>query len=149
MLNIVRFREILLEIRQKVNDKSEFPIDGIVLAVREGHMIKKLKDKTGIWLCGNFPDAELSGSEDNHNEKNQVLLFILEKVSSGQETDEEELQHYARLQEIMKLLKRELLAMDFVCQEIDSDGSMRTEWEFDVFGGWNGLSVGLKLVDYD
>lgn len=45
---------MLLEIRQRVNVRSEKPIEGIKLAVREGHLQKKLKDAEGIWLCGNF-----------------------------------------------------------------------------------------------
>lgn len=149
MIDIVRFREVLIELQQKVNAQSEVPINGVVMAVREGHMIKRLKDKAGIWLCGNYPDAELKGDEDSHNDRNNVLLFVLEKVSSGQETDEEELQHYAILQRITNVLKNELLSMDFTCGKLSSDEGMLTEWEFDIFGGWNGLSVGLKLTDYD
>ena len=70
---------MLLEIRQRVNARSEKPIEGIKLAVREGHLQKKLKDAEGIWLCGNFPDAELKGGMDCHQESNQILLFLLEK----------------------------------------------------------------------
>lgn len=149
MIDIVRFREILLELRQRVNAQSDTSIAGVVMAVREGHMIKKLKDKAGIWLCANYPDAELNGNTDSHRERNGVLLFLLEKVSDGQETDEEELQHYAVLQRLVYLLKAELLSMDFACGELDIEAAMLTEWEFNVFGGWNGLSIGLKLVDYD
>lgn len=61
--------------------------------------------------------------------------------------DEEELQHYALLQRIMELVKKELQAMDFVCGELSPADGMLTEWEYDVFGGFNGLSIGLKLVD--
>ena len=138
---------MLLEIRQRVNVRSEKPIEGIKLAVREGHLQKKLKDAEGIWLCGNFPDAELKGGMDCHQESNQILLFLLEKVPAGEEMDEEELQHYALLQRIMELVKKELLAMDFVCGELSPADGMLTEWEYDVFGGFNGLIIGLKLVD--
>lgn len=126
---------MLLEIRQRVNVRSEKPIEGIKLAVREGHLQKKLKD------------AELKGGMDCHQESNQILLFLLEKVPAGEEMDEEELQHYALLQRIMELVKKELLAMDFVCGELSPADGMLTEWEYDVFGGFNGLSIGLKLVD--
>lgn len=149
MIDIVRFREMVMELRQKVNEKSDTPIAGVVMAVREGHMQKKLKDKEGIWLCANYPDGELSGESDSHKEKNNVLLFLLEKVPSGSDTDEEELLRYATIQRMMKILKEELLVMDFVCGELEADSGMLTEWEYDVFGGFNGLSVGLKLTDYD
>lgn len=64
---------MLLEIRQRVNVRSEKPIEGIKLAVREGHLQKKLKDAEGIWLCGNFPDAELKGGMDCHQESNVLI----------------------------------------------------------------------------
>lgn len=149
MIDIVRFREILLELRQRVNGKLGTPIAGVVMAVREGHMQKKLRDKEGIWLCANYPDAELIGEADSHKDKNSVLIFLLEKVPSGKNTDEDELQHYAGMQRIMNLLKTELLEMDFACDDLDADNGMLTEWEYDVFGGFNGLSVGLNLTDYD
>lgn len=47
----------------------------------------------------------------------------------------------------MELVKKELQAMDFVCGELSPADGMLTEWEYDVFGGFNGLSIGLKLVD--
>lgn len=149
MIDIIRFRELLLELKQTVNEKVDTPIAEVVLAVREGHMQKKLKDKGGICLCGNYPNAELKGDNDSYKENNKVLLFVLEKVSSGGDTDEDEIQHYAKMQRIMSVVKSELISMDFTCGELDSDDGMLTEWEFDVFGGFNGLSVGLSLVDYD
>ena len=39
--------------------------------------------------------------------------------------------------------------MDFFCGEVKGAESMTVEWEYDVFGGWNGMSIGLNLVDYD
>ena len=149
MIDIVRYREVLIELQQRINEQVNTPVNGVLIAVREGHMQKKLKDKEGIWLCSNYPDAEFSGDSDSHKEKNNILLFILEKVASGSNSDEEELQHYAMIQRIMQVLKSELTSMDFACGELVSDGDMLTEWEFDVFGGFNGLSVGIKLTDYD
>lgn len=78
-----------------------------------------------------------------------MLLFLLKKVPSGQETDEDELLHYASIQRVMQLLKIQLREMDFACGDISGAESITTEWEYDVFGGWNGLSIGLKLNDYD
>lgn len=149
MIDIVRYRELLAELHVRVNTRCEDQIAGIVIAVRETHMVKKLKDKTGLILCANYPDAESKGAEDNWEEKNSVLLFLLEKVADGSESAEDELQHFARIQRVMNILKEELRNMDFVCGEISADDEIRTEWEYDVFGGYNGLSIGLKLTDYD
>ena len=95
MIDIVQYREILAELRERVNKNSEEKIEGIVMAVREGHMIKKLKDRTGIQLCANYPDAQMNGTFDNHSDRNKVLIFLLEKVPSGQQTDEAECTHPA------------------------------------------------------
>lgn len=149
MINIQEYREMVLELKERINKVSRIKIDGVVIAVSEKHLVKKLKDSTGVMLCSNYPDAFSNGGKDNYNELNSLLLFLIEKVSSGQEADEEELLHYARMQEVMQLLKTELRKMDFVCGNVSGAEDITTEWEYDVFGGWNGLSIGLKLKDYD
>lgn len=149
MINIQEYREKLIELKERVNKDSRTKIDGIVIAVSERHLVKKLKDSTGLVLCSNYPDAVSDGGKDNYTDNNSLVLFLLEKVSAGQETDEEELLHYARMQEVMQRLKAELRDMDFACGELAGAEKITTEWEYDVFGGWNGLSVGLKLEDYD
>lgn len=149
MINIQRYREMLVELKERVNKVSRTKIDGTVIAVSEKHLVKKLKDSMGLILCANYPDAVSQGNEDNYREQNSLLLFLIEKVPSGQETDEEELLHYARIQQVMQLLKTKLREMDFFCGEVEGAESMTVEWEYDVFGGWNGMSIGLNLVDYD
>ena len=138
MINILRYREILAELRARINQRSEMKIDGV-----------KLRDQAGFFLCANFPDAESKGNADNYKEDNRLLLFLLEKVPAGDETDEAEITHYARMQNVMRILKDEIRDMDFVCGEISGGEDINTEWEYDVFGGFNGLSIGLKLTDYD
>ena len=147
MINIQRYREMLVELKERINKVSRTKIDGTVIAVSEKHLVKKLRDCTGLMLCANYPDAVSQGNEDNYRERNSLLL--IEKVPSGQETDEEELLHYARIQQVMQLLKTKLREMDFFCGEVEGAESMTVEWEYDVFGGWNGMSIGLNLVDYD
>lgn len=149
MINILRYREILAELRNRVNVRSEMQIDGVIVAVSDKHLTKKLKDREGFLLCANFPDAESKGNSDNYREDNRLLLFLLEKVPAGDETDEEEITHYARMQAVMQVLKSEIRSMDFVCEDISGGVEISTEWEYDVFGGYNGLSIGLKLTDYD
>lgn len=149
MINIQRYREMLAELKERVNKVSRTKIDGTVIAVSEKHLVKKLKDRMGLILCANYPDAVSQGTEDNYRERNSLLLFLIEKVPSGRETDEEVLLHYARIQQVMQLLKTKLREMDFFCGEVEGAESMTVEWEYDVFGGWNGMSIGLNLVDYD
>ena len=150
MINIKRYREWLLELKEKLNRGSEdVKVDGVVLAVHEGHIIRKLRDRRGIWLCAKYPDATVNGGADTFSTDNQVLLFLLEKVPSGQHSDEEELAHYASLQTLMDSLKAELLDGRLMCDDsVRLTSSLTIEWEYDIFGGWNGLSVSFKLEDF-
>ena len=78
-----------------------------------------------------------------------MVLFLLEKVPSGSQSDEDELAHYAALQQLMLALRNRLMASPFVCDdEMQIVSGLTIEWEYDIFGGWNGLSIGFKLQDY-
>ena len=150
MIDIKRFREWLIELKESVNQQvSDAQIQGVALAVREGHMVRKLKDKRGIFLCAKYPDCTTSGDIDSYTGENDIVLFILEKVPSGGQTDEDELIHYAGLQQLMIALRDKLLGLFISCNELDVKSDLTIEWEYDIFGGWNGLSIGFKLQDYD
>ena len=71
-------------------------------------------------------------------------------MSSGQLNDEDELSHYAALQQLMVSLRDYLMSNPFVCDnEMQVTTDLNIEWEYDIFGGWNGLSIGFKLRDYE
>lgn len=150
MIQIQRYREWLIEVMEDINRESkELKVDGVVMAVAEGHLIRKLRDRLGIWLCARFPDGQVNGVADAFSTDNEVLLFLVEKVPSGQHSDEEELTHYAGLQELMNLLRERLWEGNLLCDEsIRLNGGLKIEWEYDIFGGWNGLSVSFKLEDF-
>ena len=87
---------------------------------------------------------------DEYIRKCDIVLFLLEKVPSGQQSDEDELAHYASLQQLMLALRDILMDSPFVCDnEMQVTSDLTIEWEYDIFGGWNGLSIGLKLQDYE
>ena len=151
MLQIQRYREWLLELKEKLNRGSEdVKVDGLVLAVHEGHLIRKLRDRRGIWLCAKYPDATVKGGADAFSTDNRALLFLLEKVPSGQHSDEDELTHYASLQGLMDILKTEVQDGLLMCDDsIRLTTGLTIEWEYDIFGGWNGLSVSFTLKDFE
>lgn len=151
MIDIKRFREWLIELKENINGQSEdAKIEGIALAVRDGHLIRKLRDRRGIILCAKYPDAIIKGDADNLTNDNDIVIFLLEKVPSGQQTDDDELAHYACLQQLMVILRNLLIESPFVCHnDMQVIADLTIEWEYDIYGGWNGLSIGFKLKDYD
>lgn len=151
MLSILRYREWLLELKERINQEAEGArIEGTCLAVHEGHLIRKLRDRRGIVLCAKYPDATVSGTQDAFSTEGQVLLFLLEKVPGGQHSDEDELLHYAALQQLMVLLREKLLDGNLMCDDsVRLTSGLNIEWEYDIFGGWNGLSISFKLEDFD
>lgn len=151
MIDIKRFREWLVELKESVNEQAkDIQIEGIALAVREGHILRKLRDRRGVILCAKYPDATVKGDTDNFSSDNDIVLFLLEKVASGQQSDEEELAHYASLQRLMLDLRNYLMDEPFTCDnEMQVTTDLTIEWEYDIFGGWNGLSIGFKLQDYE
>ena len=139
-----------MEIQVRVNERMPGAIAGCELAVKEEHMTKKLKDKEGVILCANYPDAETDiTNSDSREDSNQVLLFVVEKVPAGKFTSEEELMHYASLQRVMKEVRSELMNNRRTCEQMEPGEKFRTEWEYAIFGGFNGLSVGLTMMDCD
>ena len=84
MIDIKRFREWLFELKESVNEQAkDAMIEGIALAVREGHIIRKLRDRRGIILCAKFPDATVKGDADNFTNDNDIVLFLLKKCRPG------------------------------------------------------------------
>ncbi|RGN42590.1 MULTISPECIES: hypothetical protein [unclassified Bacteroides] len=151
MIKIKEFREFVADIRGKVNADMENAIAGTIVAVKEEHLIKKLKDKDKLWLCSNFPDADdIVENRDSYNTNNHVLFFLLEKVSSGQQNDEEEAEFYERIQEVMEKVK-ELIKTDITsCSySYKAPKNIKTEWEYNIYGGFSGMSIGFDLKDYD
>lgn len=147
MIDIKRFREWLIELKENVNGEAkDVQIEGIALAVREGHIIRKLRDRRGVILCAKYPDATVNGDTDNFSSDNDMVLFLLEKVPSGSQSDEDELAHYAALQQLMLALRNRLMDSPFACDTgMQVTTALAIEWEYDIFGGWNGLSIGFKL----
>ena len=150
MIPITRYRELLIEWMNRVNDLTlDRSIDGVAIAVREGHMTRKLRDRQGIWLCSNYPDAQLDHRDDNDSTRSRLLLYLIEHVSSGQQTDDQELLHYQQIETLAELLLQTILDNSSLCSCLTPESPISIEWEYDVFGGWNGISVSLHLRDYD
>ena len=147
MIPISRFREWCIELMSEVNG-VEVLIEHLVMGVEEGHIVKKLKDKRGVCLCVNYPDATGNGEDDNETDVQPVYFFVVEKANAGSQTDDEEMKHYGKLQDIMRLLRRAVRdSAKRNCIGVVVDMNDKIEWEYQIFGGFNGLSMGVKITD--
>lgn len=147
MIPISRFREWCIELMNEVNVR-EVLIKHLVMGVDEGHIVKKIKDKQGVCLCVNYPDAVGSGTDDNAIDVQSLYFFVVEKANPGSQTDDGEMLHYGKLQDIMRLLRSTLrIFAQGNCIGVEIDLNDKIEWEYQIFGGFNGLSMGVKITD--
>lgn len=149
MINILQFRELCIELQHKVNAVSDSTIDKVVMAVREEHMVKKLQKLSGITLCVSYPDAQSSGTEDNYTDNQQAFFFVVKRLTPGQLDDETEITTYAELQDIMLNLRDIIREYYSECMNIIPEESYKIEWEYQIFGGVNGLSMGVTFKNND
>lgn len=149
MIDIKNFREYIGELVYKTNQELDNKIEHIVFAVNESHMMKKLQNKYGVCLCFSYPDAQATGESDNFRDLQQVFIFVCQRVSPGQLNEEGELEIYSRLQNIMLTFREYLRNSESDCVGIVPEESYKIEWEYQIFGGLNGLSMGLKFKSYD
>jgi hypothetical protein len=147
MIQIKEFAQMLQDIRGKINQEFTGKITGTALSVQPESMIKKLRDKNGIYLCGGYPSCETDVNDsDNYTGKDFCLLFLLEKKSSGDLTSEEELNFYADMQKVGEKIQEILLSDNQSCDYgFSTPKKIRFEWEYNLIGGWNGISLGFEI----
>lgn len=160
MINIIRFKEFLAELKAEVNsaliaNDADFAgqIGDVILSPTESHLIKKIKDKSGIVLAVKMADSDTEiDSVDNFSEHDHELLFILEKIDPASQSDDVEAETYAKLQTIMAEVKANIMDKGLngtICGDEEKlSKPFKTEWEYQVFGGFNGLSVSFDLQNF-
>lgn len=128
-------------------------IDHVIVSPTESHMVKKLSDRKGICLAVKMADSDtVMETADNYREENHQLFFVLEKCSPGDFTDQTEREHYRKMQEVARLVKEYLQRIGH--NGVDCGGEetlskpFHTEWEYQIYGGYNGLSISFDLEDY-
>jgi len=130
-------------------------IDHIVIAATESNLVKKIKDLDGVILALKMPDTDTEmESVDNYWEMNHQLLFLLEKINDGQLKPDSETFHYAKIQYIMKLVKEYMLSCGLNGWSLSESNDetlakpFHAEWEYNQFGGFNGMSISFDLKDF-
>lgn len=155
MIPVKRLREMLLELRSEVNSSSEVEklIEHIIVSPTEKHLTNKLKDKSDLILAVKMPDSDTDAiNADNYGEVNHNLFYLVEKVDPGKMTDNDELNHFSAIQKTMTLVKEWLFKRGLNGNVCGGDETVskpfRTEWEYQTFGGFNGLSISFDLKDF-
>lgn len=140
------------ELRRRYPEEftGERVIDHVVLAIDDAHLVNLLKDKQGVILCGNIPGFELQQYGGMLSTSNCVL-FLVEKMSKDLQGSDREFGRYQHLQLIMTEIIRQIDG-DYLQQTMCALGLQRIadlniEWEYNIFGGFNGLSLGFRLRD--
>jgi len=143
---------MMAELKVRVNAMGVEQIDNVIISMQEEQLIKKLKDKGGIILAANVPGAE-EDKTISYRGEGDVIMFIIEKIPAGSQTDDAEFTAYAKYQTIMLRLMKLLFgdeegADNLICgANITAPEKLKIEWEYNIYGGYNGLSVSFKLTD--
>jgi hypothetical protein len=129
-------------------------IDSILISPTESHLGKKIKDRAGIVLAVKMPDADTEyESIDNYSEHNHQLWFLLEKINTDSVKDATERMHYTKMQSINRLVKQYIIEHGMNTTYYDGEETLskpfRTEFEYQVFGGFNGVSTSFDLQDFE
>lgn len=152
MIPINDYRQFVSELVNSAKTKAEIDDDiTIRLAVTESQLVNLVKDKAGIVVAGNIPGAEISKSSWFQSE-GECLLMVLEKMPEDYQGAESEFESYSKLQQLMIEIVRLLTnydGFDNFCDkgEVDYLRPLVVEWEYNIYGGFNGLSVTFRLKD--
>lgn len=152
MIPINDYRQFIAELINYARQAAEITDDVTIrLAVTESQLINLLKDLSGIVVAGNIPGADISKSSFFQSE-GECLLMVLEKMPEDEQGLEKEYTRFARLQQLMTEIVRLLTnydGFDHFCDkgEVDYTRPLTVEWEYNTYGGFNGLSVTFRLKD--
>jgi len=154
MIKLKNFKAFLSDMLAQVNaqiaelEPAIAPIGIAIVSVSEAHAIKRLKDAPGVVLLAKLYDTDTrtDGSNDNYAEINHMLIYVMLKMSASEFSNEQEDDKYAELQQTMSLVKEYIMERKMCDARLDK--AFRTEWEYNVFGGYNGLSITFDLKDY-
>lgn len=151
MIPIKDYQQFVAELVAKASELCEVRVDKIRLAVSESQLVTLLKDQAGIVVAGNIPGMELSYPASFWLSEGDCLLMVLERMPDDYQGTQRETDEYARLQRLMNQIVRLLIGEDFqeFCDkgEVDFTRPLNVEWEYNQYGGFNGLSVSFRLKD--
>ena len=154
MIPINDYRQFIAELINYAKQQARIDeTTTIRLAVTETQLINLLKDQSGIVIAGNIPGADIS-KQSFFQSEGECLLMVLEKMPEDRQGTEWEFTRYEVLQQLMKEIIKLLTnyeGFDRFCDkgELDYSRPLTVEWEYNTYGGFNGLSITFRLKDRD
>lgn len=152
MIPISKYQQFIAELVNVAKQRAEITESHTTrLAVTETQLINLLKDQRGIVIAGKIPDAEISKNSYVIS-RSECLLMVLEKMPEDEQGLQRETDRLARLQRLMDEIVKILMnydGFDRFCDlgEVDRGREVRVEWEYNTYGGFNGMSVVFWLRD--
>lgn len=153
MIPINDYRQFVAELINYAKQETGIEDDiSIRLAVTESQLVNLLKDQQGIVVAGNIPGAEVSNGSGFFQSDGECILYVLEKMSEDRQGTEREFERYGLQQRLMAAIVRLLTnadGFDRFCDKgrINYSRPLVVEWEYNTYGGFNGLSVTFRLKD--
>lgn len=146
MITLTEYKSVMEEIKELNPD-----ITSLIFSPTESHAIKKLSGKAGVVMVCTYPMAlsKPSVNEDNYGDSNQCFIFILEKQNPDKTPDEE----ITAFDSLLSTAKNIKTYMAMLKAEVDNIfgglvmTNIKTEPEYQIFGGFNGYSIGFELID--
>ena len=154
MIPINDYRQFIAELINYAKQQARIDeTTTIRLAVTETQLVNLLKDQSGIVIAGNIPGADIS-KQSFFQSESECLLMVLEKMPEDRQGTEWEFTRYEVLQQLMKEIIKLLTnyeGFDRFCDkgELDYSRPLTVEWEYNTYGGFNGLSITFRLKDRD
>ena len=151
MIAINDYRQFIAElVAAAAANCEEETVPKTRLAVTESQLINMLKDMSGIVVAGNIPGSDIHDSGYYWSD-GECLLMVLEKWPADKQGSQWEYDEFARIQRLMAAMVRLLTGEDFqqFCDqgELDATRPLTVEWEYNSYGGFNGMSVTFRLKD--
>lgn len=150
MIAINNYRQFFAELVAAASDKSGVEVSKTRLAVTETQLINLLKDLTGVVVAGNIPNFDVT-YDSYWLSCGECIIYVLEKMPEDYQGTDREFERFADLQALMSQLLQcvsgETIQQFCDQAELDISQGVRVEWEYNTFGGFNGLSATFHLKD--
>ncbi len=151
MIAINDYRQFIAELAAAAATRSGIRVDHIRLAVTESQLAVLLKDLPGTIVCGNVPSFTIGYPASYWRSEGECLLMVLRKMPRDGQAQPDEFDSYQQLQQLMSAMLKLITGEDMqqFCDqgELDHSQPIRVEWEYNQYGGFNGLSATFHLKD--